>query len=108
MLEQFPFRYIYAPDEMHFWKLVVDNFLDHALVLFTNLTIDGGQDANTIPRLRDDIIRAAWSDESMKDALFESLRQCRFDGAILDIQSRVQAIRNYRIAHRVLNLLLRA
>ncbi|MCD4699485.1 MAG: hypothetical protein K8R91_02810 [Phycisphaerae bacterium] len=102
-LKQFPFDYLYAPDGMEFWRLVIENFLDMAYLMLDGLVNDTGPDVHSIPKFRNEIAKGPWLDQRNRDLLNQTLKERKFDEAAKSIAKRVGEIRDYRIAHRVLD-----
>ena len=100
-LKAFPFEHLYAPNEMEFWRLVVRNFLDMACILLHGLLSDESANAQTIPRFKNEVIRAPWLDDTKRQLLQRTLGERKFDKVADSIADRVRAIRHRRIAHRL-------
>src|SRR5687767_3964757 len=43
-LKAFPFDQLYAPNQMEFWRLVIENFLDVGVLMLHGLVNDAGED----------------------------------------------------------------
>src|SRR5438128_1729466 len=61
-LQEFPFDYLYAPNDMEFWRLVVENFLDTASLMLHGLVNDAGDDVHSLLSFRDAIVQGNWVD----------------------------------------------
>ena len=59
-LSEFPFNYLYAPDRMEFWRLVITNCFDISIVLLHGLVKDEGTDVHGLMSFRNEICRAPW------------------------------------------------
>jgi hypothetical protein len=102
-LRVFPFDDLYAPGQMEFWRLVVVNFLDYACLALHGLVKDQAGDAHTIRKFKGEVVRAPWRDKTQHKSFKEGLGKCGFDPGVEDIGERVAALRNNRIAHRLLD-----
>ena len=102
-LRRFPLVHLYAPDRMEFWRLVIQNFLDTAILMLHGLVNDAGQDVNSLPSFRDQIINGPWLSQDKCDLLKQALVQRKFDGVVKSIAKRVDVIRDNRVAHQLVD-----
>jgi hypothetical protein len=102
-LKEFPFDHLYSPDGMEFWRLVFENFLDIACLMLHGLANDTGEDAHTLWSFKNEIIKARWLSPDKLDLFKRTVRDCEFDKVVASIAKRVRAIRNNRIAHRLID-----
>ena len=102
-LKQFPFEYLYGPDRMEFWRLVVENFLDTACLILHGLVTDTGEDVLSLRSFHNEIAKAPWLCREKRDLLIQTLRERKFDKAVESIEERVDKIRDTRIAHRLVD-----
>lgn len=98
-MEPFPFKRIYAPTEMQFWRLVWTNFGDIAVLLLHGLVNDSASDANTLLSFKNKVRKGPWLDKELHDDLMQALRVCKFDSEAKFVARRVGQIRDHRIAH---------
>ncbi len=103
-LEDFPFDHLYAPNGMEFWRLVVRNFLEMAIILFYGLISDTGDDAHTIRKFKNEVVKGPWLDQQMRDLCMQTLQERKFDKKTNIIAKRVQQIRHNAIAHRLVDM----
>src|SRR5262249_2130823 len=99
----FPFERLYAPNEMEFWRLVIANFLDTALLMLHGLVGDSGKNILSLASFRNAIVEGPWLDQNKPDILRETLRERRFDTVKKSILHRVDKIRD-RIAHPLVDI----
>jgi hypothetical protein len=102
-LRTFPFDALYAPGEMEFWRLVIENFLDTAVVMLHGLVNDTGASVHSLPTFRSDIMQAPWLRNEHRELLQQTLRERKINAVVDLIAKRVQAIRHSRIAHRLVD-----
>jgi hypothetical protein len=102
-LEEFPFDHLYAPNGMEFWRLLIENFLDIACLMLHGLVGDTKRDDLSMPTFRSEIIKAPWLCPDKLDLFKQTLRERKFDEVVESIAKRVQAMRNNRIAHRLID-----
>jgi hypothetical protein len=102
-LKEFPLEYLYPAEGMEFWRLVIENFLDTAVVMLHALVNDTGKDALSLPSFRNEIIQARWLSEEKRDLFKDTMRERKFDGFVISISDRVEAIRHNRVAHRLVD-----
>ncbi len=100
-IRDFPFEYIYGPDEMEFWHLVTENFWDTATLLLHNLAVDQGRDVHSLPSFKTLCFEAQWTDSTLRETFQQTLRQIDFDKHIKAIGPKITAIRHEQIAHRL-------
>jgi hypothetical protein len=98
-LRHFPFDYLYAPNDMEFWHLVVTNFIDMACLLLHGLVTDRGRDVHSIQSFRDSIMKGPWLDPQKCNLFQQTLKERKFDTEVREIAERVGRIRDHRIAH---------
>lgn len=101
-LEGFPFEHLYAPGQMEFWRLVVENFLNSAGLTLHGL-VEKGKNVHSIPSFRDVVLQGPWLQPEQRDWLKETLKERDFDKRIKSIQERVRIIRNKHVAHRLID-----
>ena len=97
-LNEFPFDHLYAPNDMEFWRLVVRNFVDSAVLILHGLVNDTGEDVLSLRSFKNAVVRADWLEGRMRDALIDTLAERKFDNAIEAIAGRVDRLRDH-IAH---------
>jgi hypothetical protein len=102
-LREFPFDWLYAPNGMEFWQLVVRNFLDIACVSLHALVSDQGRDVHTLMSFRSQIVKWPWLSEENRERFIVTLRNREFDKVMKLIAEKVESIRNNRIAHRIVD-----
>lgn len=102
-IEQFPFHAIYPPGEKSFWDLVIENFRDMFCIMLHSLVKDGGSEAHTLLRFKNEIRKADWRDKKLLMLFDESLDKCRFNDRTESIASRMTDIRNNRVAHQLVD-----
>lgn len=102
-LREFPFGYLYAPDRMEFWRLVIENFVDAAIAMLHGLVNDTGKDVHSLVAFRDQIVQGPWLSQEKKDLFMETLRERKFDGFAKGIARRVDVIRDNWVAHRLVD-----
>jgi hypothetical protein len=102
-LDQFPFSSLYAPDDMSFWVLVVENFRDMYCVTLNTLVEDSGDDVHTLTRFKNEIRRANWLEPKLIKDFDKTLADCRFDDEVKSIARRMKAIRDHRVAHQLVD-----
>ncbi len=102
-LADFPFHYLYGPNDMEFWRLVRGNFGAMVVVLLHGLVNDQGRDAHTILTFRNTIREGPWLDEKMRDLFIDTLRDRRFNSRAKSVGKRIKRIRDYHIAHRLID-----
>ena len=59
-LRRFPFAVLYSPGEMEFWRLVIENFVDTAVLMLHGLVNDTGPDVHTLTAFRSEIVKGPW------------------------------------------------
>ena len=59
-LRAFPFDHICTPDQRVFWRLVIHNFIDVAVILLHGLVGDTGTDTHTLNSFKNQIDQAQW------------------------------------------------
>lgn len=101
-LRGFPFECIYG-NEMEFWRLVIRNFVDIAIVMLHALVNDTSGDINSLPSFRRVIINAAWQCEDKRKLLMQTLEERKFDHVVKNIADRVNNIRHNYVAHRLVD-----
>ena len=77
-LLQFPFDFIYGPFEMEFWRLVILNFADMAILLLHGLANDKGADVHSLESFKDEIVQAAWLCPSKHQLFMQVLNERKF------------------------------
>lgn len=102
-LTEFPFNYLYGPNDMEFWRLVVRNFFDASIVQLHSLVSDSGSDSHTLQSFRDQIVKGPWLHNDGRDQLRETLRTRKWDDYLKSLVLRVRRIRHQRIAHRLID-----
>lgn len=102
-LKEFPFDHLYSPHGMEFWRLVFGNFLDIACLMLHGLATDTGREVHSLLSFKNEIVTATWLQPDKLDLFKQTLRERKFDEAVQSIAKRVQAIRNNRIAHRLID-----
>jgi len=102
-LREFPFHLVYAPGNMEFWRLVFSNFYEVTCLNLHGLSGDAGNDVHSIPSFKKTIVSAQWIDPRAKELLLETLKERRFDSDVRAVAGRVTALRNNRIAHRLID-----
>lgn len=103
-LDGFPFQYLYAPNEMSFWVLVTETFLDQSILHLHGLLEDNGKDALTLRRFRNLMANATWRDGILRDRFRSMLASARFDDSENLVAARISEIRNHRVAHQLVDL----
>jgi len=102
-VERFPFHYLYAPNEIEFWRLVHYNFSFTACVMLHALVGDQEEDAHTIRRFKNEIANEMhWLDANHRASFFTGLRELAFDDQV-NLVKRVTDLRNNRLAHRLID-----
>lgn len=101
-LRPFPLDHLYALDGMEFWRLVIQNFLDGAVLMLHALVNDTGEDVHSLPLFRGEIIKGPWLSEEKCELLKQTLRERKVDGVVERIAQRVHRIRD-NIAHRLVD-----
>ncbi|MFA6135554.1 MAG: hypothetical protein WC869_16195 [Phycisphaerae bacterium] len=99
-LIQFPFESIYAPNEMEFWRLVFENFVDITVLLLHGLTIDTECKAHTLQSFKKEIIEDKWLRSDKFELFRQTLRERKFGKRVKSIKKCVTEMRNNYIAHR--------
>lgn len=102
-LAEFPFDYLYGPNEMEFWWLIYRNFGEMAIIQLHSLVNDTGNDSHTIRSFKNQIVGGPWLLTNKCELLTETLRARKWDDEIESVTQRVRRIRNHRIAHRLLD-----
>lgn len=102
-LNQFPFDLLYAPSEMEFWRLVIENFVDIGILHLHGLAIDQKGDVHTLLSFKREIVKAPWLDSDKLELFMRILRERKFHKAVKSIADRVNVIRDSRIAHRLVD-----
>jgi hypothetical protein len=103
-LEAFPyFEYLYPPNRMEFWKLVVYNFFDTMILMLSGLVSDAGGDAHTLLSFKNDIAQGPWLDQSKRDLFKRTLRSAKFDAGVQSLTKRVRKVRDHHIAHELID-----
>ncbi len=102
-LRKFPFAMLYGTGEMEFWRLVVENFIDTAVLVLHSLLNDTGDRVHTLLTFRADIVKGPWLRAEDRELLIDTLRERKFDPIIDSIAARVRTIRHSRIAHRLVD-----
>jgi len=102
-LEQFPFGYLYAPNNMEFWRLVIENFMDIVCLLLHSLVNDEGMDTLTIFYFRNEIMKGPWLFPEKRDLLRQTLSERKFDETLNGISKRVNEIRTNQVAHQLID-----
>jgi len=102
-LFEFPFDSLYAPSEMEFWRLVVENCADIVILHLHGLAIDKRRGAHSLPTFRNTIVKAPWLASDKLELFKQVLRKLKFNKAVKSIAERVNKIRDKRIAHRVVD-----
>ena len=103
-LEDFPFDHLYAPNGMEFWRLVVRNFLEMAIILLYALISDTGDDAHTIRKFKNEVVKGPWLDQQMRESFMQTLQEWKIDRKTNTIAERVKKIRDTYIAHRLVDM----
>ena len=101
-LRYFPFGILYAPNQMEFWRLIFENFIDTACLMLDGLVNDKGEDAHTLKSFRNEIFDK-WKAGEKLQLLKSTLRERKFDEQVESIAERVHKIRDNRIAHRLVD-----
>ena len=102
-LSDFPFDYLYGPNDMEFWRLVVQNFFEIVIIKLHGLVNDTGQNVHSIKLFKNQIMKWTWHDPQ-KHALFkQTLQERKFDQQTRSTAKRIREIRNNRLAHRLLD-----
>lgn len=99
-MADFPFDYLYGPNDMEFWRLVGQNFVEMTFVLLHGLVNDKGGDAHTLFKFRDQIVKLTWLDARMRELFIQTLRDNKFDSRAESVVKRIKPIRDH-IAHRL-------
>ena len=102
-LHQFPFDLLYAPSEMEFWRLVIENCVDIGILYLHGLAIDQKGDVHTLLSFKREIVKAPWLDSGKLELFMRILRERKFHKSVKSIADRVNKIRNTRIAHRLVD-----
>lgn len=102
-LSEFPFDVIYTPPERSFWDLVIENFRDMSCIRLHALVNDSGSDAHSLKRFKNEINKTSWRDNEMLALFRETLAKSSFDKVILSIARRIDRIRDYRVAHQLVD-----
>lgn len=102
-LADFPFNYLYGPNDMEFWRLVIVNFYEIACLKLDGLVSDTGSDAHSIIHFKNTIMKWDWRDPEKHVVFRQILQRRKFDQQTISIANRVHKIRNIRIAHRLLD-----
>ena len=102
-LEQFPFGYLYAPNHMEFWRLVIENFMDIVCLLLHGLVKDEGMDTLTIFYFKNKILKGPWLCPEKRDLLQKILSERKFDETLNGISNRVKEIRTNQVAHQLID-----
>jgi hypothetical protein len=102
-LRQFPLDQLYPPNGMEFWRLVIQNFLETAILLLHGLVNDSGKEVNSLPSFRNEIINGPWLCQEKCALLKRGLEQRKFDGVVKSIAKRVDVIRDSRVAHQLVD-----
>lgn len=102
-LREFRFDYIYGPNEMEFWHLVVSNFVDMSCVLLHGLVSDEGSDVHSLTHFKNKIAAAKWKDPRLHELFLRTLRERKFDSNVTSVAKRIADIRNKRLAHRLVD-----
>ena len=100
-LAKFPFEFIYGEDKMEFWRLVLENSADVAILLLCGLAKDPGKNAHSLESFRDEIIKEEWLRPEMLRLFKQTLRERNFDKTARTVADRVQRIRNNVVAHQL-------
>lgn len=102
-LNEFPFDLLYAPSEMEFWRLVIENFVDLVILHLHGLAFDKGSDAHTLLSFKREIVKAPWLGSDKLELFKRIFPERKFHKAVKSIADRVHKIRDSRIAHRLVD-----
>jgi hypothetical protein len=102
-LKEFPLDNLYSPNGMEFWRLVIENFLDTACLMLHGLATDTGKKVHSLRSFKKEVVMAAWLCPDKLDLFKETLRERKFNEVVKSIAKRVQAMRDSRIAHRLID-----
>lgn len=100
-LRQFPFEFIYGEDTMEFWRLVLGNSADVAILLLHGLARDKGNDVHSLESFKNEIIKEKWLRPEMLKLFKQTLRERKFDKTTKLVADRVEAIRHNLVAHQL-------
>jgi hypothetical protein len=102
-VDAFPFQDVYSAENMEFWRLVVINFVDVAILKLHALVNDTGADVHSLRSFKNEIVKGPWKTPAMKDLLIQTLAERKFDPAVDAIAKRVDQIRDHYVAHQVID-----
>jgi hypothetical protein len=102
LLERFDWEridVISKPDERLFWQVVARSFWHVAVADLHGLLNDYNDDVRTIPRLKNQINKWEWLDDSVKSEYRQFIKGRRLDASVIDLCSKVREVRNKLYSH---------